>query len=180
MRVVLDACVLFPPVLRDILLGAGRAGLFRPLWSERILEEWARATRRLGPAEEAAARGAAARMRAEDPAAMVPPAPEVEARLRLPDAGDAHVLATAIAGGADAILTGNAADFPRRILAAEGVGRRDPDGFLWELWSHHPEAVARVLETVRAVAEARRGEPQALAPLLKRLRLGRLARAVRD
>jgi len=47
MRVVLDACVLYPPVLREILLGAASAGLYDPLWSERILEEWARATRKL-------------------------------------------------------------------------------------------------------------------------------------
>ena len=67
----------------------------------------------------------------------------------LPDANDAHVLAVAISAGADAILTFNAADFPRHLLAEEHLDRRDPDGFLWELWSHHPAKVSAVVEAVR-------------------------------
>ena len=55
-RAVLDACVLYPPVLRGLLLGADRAGLYRAQWSDRIIEEWLRATRKLGPAAEAEAR----------------------------------------------------------------------------------------------------------------------------
>jgi predicted nucleic acid-binding protein len=176
-RLVLDACVLYPPVLRRILFGLAEAGLFAPLWSDRILGEWARATAKLGPAAEAQAQADAVLARAAFPRAAVPPAPGIEARLVLPDPNDVHVLATAIAGGADAILTFNAADFPRHVLAAEGVARRDPDGFLWELWSHHPEAVARVLEQVRAEAERQSGRPQSLRTMLKRLRLNRLAKA---
>ncbi len=178
MRVVLDACVLYPPVLREILLGAVDAGLFEPLWSDRILEEWARATRKLGPVDEARARDAVARVRAAYPAALIPPQPGLEARLHLPDENDIHVLATAIGSSADAILTFNAADFPRGPLVAEGVDRRDPDGFLWEMWSHHPDAMNAVLESVRAEAERRSGGPTTLKSLLKRLRLNRLSKAV--
>ena len=174
MKAVLDACVLVPPVLRDCLLSVAAAGLYRPQWSERILGEWARAALRRGDDADAAIAG----VRAGFPAAVVPPAPGVEARLHLPDANDIHVLATAIAGNADAILTWNAADFPRGTLAGEGVQRRDPDGFLWEMWSHHPDAVTLALEGVRARAEAMAGQPVVLRALLKRARLTRLARAV--
>ncbi|AXQ93329.1 PIN domain-containing protein [Cereibacter azotoformans] len=178
MRVVLDACVLFPTVLREILLGCAARGLFVPLWSERILEEWARATRRLGPLAEMQARSEVAAVRAAFPAATVPPQPGLESRLHLPDEGDIHVLAVAIGGHADAILTFNAADFPRGTLAAEGLARRDPDGFLWELWSFHPEAVAEAVEETRARAEAISCAPVALKGLLKRARLPRLAKAL--
>jgi predicted nucleic acid-binding protein len=177
-RAVLDACVLVPPVLRNLLLGAAAAGLYEPAWSERILGEWIHAAARTGRGDEAAA--AAARMNAAFPRACLRARPEIEARLHLPDPDDVHVLAVAIGGGAEAIVTLNATDFPRGALAAEGVARRDPDGFLWEMWSHHPEPVARVVEEVRAVAEAMAGAPVATRALLRRARLGRLARAVAE
>lgn len=178
MRLLLDACVLYPTVLREILIGVARAGLYRPLWSARILEEWARAVARLGPADEAVARAEIAALRAAFPGAEVAPHPGLEGRLHLPDVNDIHVLAAAIGGHADAIVTFNAQDFPRGTLAAEGLERRDPDGLLWQLWSEHPAAVEAVLEAVRARAEALSGVPQPLRPLLKRAKLPRLAKAV--
>ena len=104
MKAVLDACVLYPTVLREILLGVAQTGLYTPLWSERILEEWARATRKLGPGAEDIARAELAAVRRAFPRATVPPTHRLEARLHLPDENDIHVLATAIAGGADAIV----------------------------------------------------------------------------
>lgn len=173
-RLVLDACVLVPPVLCDCLLRVAVAGLYRPLWSARILGEWSRAAARRGdPADAIIARAVAA-----FPQALVPSAQGIEARLHLPDPDDIHVLATAIAGSAEAIVTWNAADFPKGSLRAEGVDRRDPDGLLWEMWSHQPGVVGDALEGVRAEAERRAGQPVALAPLLKRARLTRLARSV--
>ncbi|MDZ4096553.1 MAG: PIN domain-containing protein, partial [Paracoccaceae bacterium] len=84
MRLVLDACVLYPTVLREILLGVAQAGLYTPLWSDRILEEWARATRKLGPLAEIQARSAGALLRAAFPKATIAAAPGIEARLHLP------------------------------------------------------------------------------------------------
>lgn len=176
MKAVLDANVLYPTVLREILVGVARTGLYRPFWSDRILEEWARATVKLGPGAEEIARGEIAALKAEFPGAGVPPRPALEARLHLPDPADIHVLATAIAGGADAIVTFNAQDFPRAVLAEEGVARMDPDQFLRDLHDHAPTAVAAVLEDVRATAERLSGEPQPLRALLKRAGVPRLGR----
>ena len=75
-------------------------------------------------------------------------------------------------------MTFNAQDFPRGTLAAEGLERRDPDGFLWQLWSEQPEPVAGVVERVRAKAEALSGTAQPLRPLLKRAKLMRLGKAL--
>lgn len=172
MKAVLDTCVLMPPVLRDCLLSIAEAGFFRPLWSDRILAEWSHASARKGLHPDIATVTAAFAQ------ARVPAAPGIEARLHLPDANDNHVLAIAIASGADAIITWNAADFPRGTLASEGLQRRDPDGFLWEMWSHDPARAAAALEAVRARAEAMSGTPVALRALLKRAKLTRLARAV--
>lgn len=177
-KAVLDACVLYPTVLREILQGAAEAGLFQPVFSDRILREWVLATAKLGPAAPALAEGEAATLRAAFPRALVRERSDIEARLILPDPNDRHVLASAIASGADAIVTFNAQDFPGHVLHAEKITRRDPDGFLWELHSRHPEAMTRIVEAVRARAEAISGQPVALKGLLKRVRLYRLAKAL--
>lgn len=178
MKVLLDACVLYPTVMREILLGAAAEGLFRPLWSERLLEEWARAAARLGPEGEAVARAEVAAVQAAFPQAMVRGFEGLERRLRLPDPDDVHVLAAAVAGSADAIVTMNAKDFPRGLLAEEGLRRLDPDQFLTGLAEEAPEAMARVV--ARSVAEAVRlsGEPWTARTLLKKARLHRLGKAV--
>ncbi|KEP69222.1 hypothetical protein DL1_04845 [Thioclava dalianensis] len=178
MKAVLDACVLYPTVLREILIGAAREGLYQPLWSARILEEWARAAARRNPADEAFARGEIALLRARFPKAEIAAQPGLEARLHLPDENDIHVLAVAIAGSADAIVTLNAQDFPRGTLAGEGLERRDPDGFLWQLLSEQPEPMTRIVEAVRLEAERLSGVPQPLRALMKRARLPRLGKAL--
>jgi len=177
-RVVLDACVLFPTVLREILQGAARAGLFQPVFSDRILREWVLATVKLGPEAPRIAAAEAALLRAEFPGGLVRAHPEIEARLLLPDPDDLHVLASAIAVGAEVIVTYNAQDFPGHVLAAEGIARRDPDGFLWELYAHAPDTVAGIVEAVRAKASDIAGQPMPLKQLMKRARLRRLGKAL--
>lgn len=178
MKAVLDACVIYPSVLREILIGAAAAGMYQPLWSERILGEWRRAVAKLGPLAVAQADAEAALMRADFPQAMIREQPGIAARLHLPDPDDVHVLAVAIGGHADAIVTFNAMDFPRHVLAEDGITRRDPDGFLWELQSHHPDAMAAILARVQARAAQIAGASVPLKSLLKRAKLPRLAKAV--
>lgn len=164
--------------MREVLLAVAGQGLFTPLWSDRILGEWQRAAARYGVLAEGEALAAIARAKDLFPNARIKPQPGLEARLHLPDDNDIHVLAVAIAGNADAIITLNAKDFPRSTLQLEGLDRRDPDGMLWDLWSHHPDRVEAALEQVRATASHLSGEEIALKPLLKRAKLTRLARAL--
>ena len=178
MKAVLDACVIYPPVLRDLLIGVAARGLYQPLWSDRILREWTRATAKLGAAALAEAETQATLLRAAFPRAIIREQPNIEARLTLPDPNDVHVLAVAIAGHADCVVTFNAVDFPRHLLAEEGLDRRDPDGFLWQIWSHHPVEVGQVIADVHARAESMAGAPVSRNAMLKRAKLGRLARAV--
>ena len=180
MKAVLDACVLYPTVLREILMGCAAAGLYTPLFSDRILREWTRATAKLGPEAQAVAEGEARILRAAFPRAIIREHPSIEARLSLPDPNDIHVLAVAIAGHADCIVTFNAQDFPRHTLAEEGLERRDPDGFLWEMFSRHPGEVGRVIESVHATACRLSGEDFTVKSLLKRAKLNRLAKAVQS
>lgn len=178
MKVLIDANVLYPTVLREIVLGVAEQGYFEPLWSPRILEEWARAAARRDPAQEPIARGEIALLRTRWPDAEVRVSPQTEARLSLPDADDIHVLAAAIDGRAAELLTMNLSDFPTRTLSAEGIVRRDPDGFLVEALAAEPDAVTRVVQKVHATAERLSGQTLPLRGLLKRARLTRLGKAL--
>lgn len=176
MKLTLDACVMFPTVQREILLAVAREGLITPLWSPRILEEWARAARKIGPTGEAQARAEIALLRAHWPRAEVHPRDGDLARLWLPDPADIHVLAAAIAGSADAIVTVNTRDFPRHILAEEGLQRHDPDGLLRDLYFAQPDPVIRAVEAVAAEAARLDDAPRDPRALLKKARLPRLAK----
>jgi predicted nucleic acid-binding protein len=170
-RVLLDACVLFPTVMRQMLLGAAAAGAFEPLWSARILEEWARATRRLPEGAEGVARAEIQTLRLVWPEAEVEVDEGLVESLSLPDPDDRHVLAAAISGRAEVLMTLNREDFPTRTLARHGILLREPDGFLVEL-ADEGHDIAGIAEAVR------QGRPRsaALRPMLKRAGMPRLGK----
>lgn len=175
---VLDACVLFPTVLREMLLEAAATGAFRPIWSARILEEWARATRRLPLGAEAVARAEIAAMRATWPDAEVTVPPALIEAMTLPDPDDRHVLAAAVVAGAGSLVTRNRADFPPRLLAPHNVLLRDPDGFLLEYHRSTDADLRAAARRVQARAEAASGRPQPIRGLLRRAGLPRLGKAL--
>lgn len=171
---VLDACVLYPTVLRQVLLGAAGQGLFAPVWSARILEEWARAAARGGPVAETVARGEIAALRAAWPDAER--AATAVPTVTLPDPADEHVLASALSAGVSRIVTANLRDFPTRRLAPLGVRAVHPDPFLLALHDEAPETVAEIVAEVAAAAEAALGGALPRRALLKRAGLPRLGK----
>jgi len=178
MRILIDTCVLYPTVMREMVLGTARAGAFSPLWSDRILEEWARAAQKLGPTGTSQARAEIALIRQNFPDAMVAVPEGLHARLWLPDKNDIHVLAAAVSASADAVMTLNAKDFPKGTLAEEGLDRLDPDGFLYGLWLSDAKKVESVGAQVLKQAHALSGPHWEMRALLKKARLPRLAKAL--
>lgn len=176
MRVMIDACVLYPTVMREVILGCAKAGLFEPRWSVRILEEWARAAAKLSPEQEIWARGEIAALSAYFPRAIVTHDEAIERRYWLPDPADIHVLAAAVQGSCDAILTMNAKDFPRNILADEDLTRLDPDGFALSLFEADQERVRGVAEAVLAEANRLSDSPWTMRALMKKARLPRFGK----
>ena len=132
MKVLLDACVIYPTVMRQMILGvAGQRGCSRRFGRSGLSANGCARRTKLGPegVAQARRRGGDCWRRA-GPTRWCGIPPSLEARLWLPDPADVHVLAAAIAGSADMILTLNARDFPRNILAEEGLSRADPDSYL--------------------------------------------------
>jgi len=178
MKVLLDTCVIYPTVMRQMLLGVAATGVYTPLWSARIIEEWLRAAQKLGAAGVAQAQSEAALLSVNWPEAEVTWPASLQARLWLPDPADVHVMAAAISGSADVIVTLNAKDFPRNILAEEGLSRADPDAFLHGIWEAHPDLVAAVSGEVLEEANRLSGEVWELRALMKKARLPRLGKAL--
>ncbi|WP_412505222.1 RSP_2648 family PIN domain-containing protein [Roseovarius sp. SYSU LYC5161] len=179
MKVLLDSCVIYPTVMREVLLGVAGKGAFTPLWSARIVEEWRRAAAaRLGPSGAAQAEREAIALARQWPDAEVTWPPSLEARLWLPDPADIHVLAAAVAGSADIIITLNAKDFPRKTLADEGLSRADPDSFLLGIWQAQPGLVSDVAQDVLDTANRLSGETWQMRALMKKARLPRLGKAL--
>ncbi len=115
----LDACVLGSGLRRNILLSLAEAGLFRPRWSSRVLDETEKAIAVItgGSADTGRQRRA---MEAAFPEALVSGFEHLEEGLQLPDMNDRHVVAAAIATAAAVIVTDNLKDFPERRSGATG------------------------------------------------------------
>lgn len=130
-RAVLDANVLVPVPLCDLLLRLAESELFDPVWSDRLLAEVRNAlAMSLGvPAHKADARIAAMRRAFEDAAADPRAIDELEAAMGN-EPKDRHVLAAAVAGAAQAIVTFDVRDFPSEVCAGYGVEAIHPDDFL--------------------------------------------------
>ncbi len=176
MRVLLDACILFPTVLREVLIATAAAGGYTPLWSGKILAEWRHAAARLGEGADGIAGTEIALLNANWPGAQIAFDPASIDTLTLPDRNDRHVLAAAIAGQADVLLTRNLRDFPTRVLARHNILRRDPDSFLLDFAHSGAVDMAAITATVQARTARISGREQPLRPLLKRAGLPRLGK----
>lgn len=178
MKLLLDTCVLYPTVMREMLLGVAEVGAFEPLWSAEIEGEWAHTAEKHQAGARVFAEGEIAMLNARWPNGRVRYGEGLKARLWLPDQGDIHVLAAAIAGSAEAIITLNKKDFPVQILAEEGLGLMDPDAYLRGVFAADPDMVTSVAERVLGVARALSGEAWTMRRLFKKARLPRLAKAL--
>ena len=147
---ILDACVLYPAPLRDLLLSLAEEGLYRARWTIRIQEEWIRnlAAKRKDISPEKLSQTAALMVEAiED--CIVENADQLIDALALPDPNDRHVLAAAIVGHADAIVTYNLRDFPEVNTSVFGIEALHPDDFLVAQYDLDPIKFLSVVKVVR-------------------------------
>jgi hypothetical protein len=70
---------------------------------------------------------------------------DVESSLSLPDPDDRHVVAAAIRGRADTIVTANLRDYPEEVLTPLGIAVVDPDDFLLDQLDLAPRVVLEVI-----------------------------------
>ena len=128
---LLDANVMHPAFLRGALLWFADESLFQPAWSPDILREWKHSLERRFPDIDPARLDAqAAVMNEQFPAAEIEAYHHLIPVLELPDENDRHVLAAAIIGKCDGLITCNTKDFPTDRLAAYRIEVVHPDAFI--------------------------------------------------
>jgi predicted nucleic acid-binding protein len=137
-----DANVLYPAELRNLLMHLAMTGLFRARWSVGVHEEWITALLRNRPdlSREKLERTRML-MDKHAPDALVTGYEDLIEGLQLPDPGDRHVLAAAIRGRADVIVTANVRDFPEEILTPFEIEAQHPDEFIAHLLDLGPGVV---------------------------------------
>lgn len=162
---LLDACTLIPIRLTTVLLWLAEAGLFEVLWSDAILDEVERNLPKVGISSEQAARRVGTMRHGFGAAALVDDVEHLIPDMTC-DAKDRHVLAAAVRGGADTLVTFNLKDFPPGSTDAHGIEVVHPDLFLGRLLAERPNDVVAVLERGTA---ALRKPPQTMREFLASL-----------
>ena len=129
---VLDACVLVPASLCDLLLRlAEEPAMYRPLWSEQIMAEMSKALRTKLGRTVSEVQYRRKQMNIAFPEAIVSVPPELLRTVEcIPDKDDRHVLAAAVMAHANAIITQNTRHFPKECLDKYGVLCQTADDFL--------------------------------------------------
>lgn len=132
--VLLDACVLYPAPLRDLLLTFAAHRFYTPKWSERIQREWSQnLMAKRGDLTKKQLEHTTTQMALAFPDALVTGFKSIEKGLSLPDKDDNHVLAAALKCKADVIVTSNLKDFPKRYVGQFDIEVQSPDDFMCNL-----------------------------------------------
>lgn len=151
--VMLDACVLYPSLLRDLLIRLGLTGLYQPKWSNSIHDEWQRnlLANRPDITPEQVTRTRMLMEKALPDALVNGYAPLIN-DISLPDPDDRHVVAAAIRCHADVIVTFNVKDFPAEQVGFFNIEALHPDEFISDLFDlNHAVALSAVCTQRRSL-----------------------------
>lgn len=177
--VVLDACVLYPAPLRDLLMQLTLADLFRARWSDQIHDEWMRnllANRPDLTREKLEKVRDLMNAHARDALVSGHDA-LIDLIQNCPDADDRHVIAAAYHCRADAIVTFNLKDFPEIALAPYGLEVIHPDDFVRYQFDLD---LAKVLDAVRTCRARLKNPPKSVHDYLDTLEAQSLPKTVAE
>ncbi len=152
---LLDANILYPAPIRDIFLQLAVDDVFRAKWTAEIHREWIGALLRKEPnRERAKLERTRDLMDRNTRDCLIVGYEKILDKLQLPDPDDRHVLAAAVVGDCDRIITSNLRDFPESAVAPYGIQVQHPDEFLSELLESMPihfcDAVRKVRSRLKA------------------------------
>src|SRR6266567_1692641 len=142
--VIIDACVLVQPAVRDTLLRLSERRLFLSRWSEDIIAEVDRTLIKFGVAREKVDH-LLAEMKEHFSDAWVEPGYKELIPSMKNNEKDRHVVAAAVKGGCEVIVTYNLKHFKEEHLKPLDIIARHPDEFLIDIYHLNPEIVVHAL-----------------------------------
>jgi hypothetical protein len=147
---LLDACVLYPAQLRDLLLRTAISDLYKARWTDQIHDEWIRNLLKnrqdISPERLARTRRL---MNESVPDCLVTGYEPYIGELNLPDPDDRHVLAAAIRCQAGVIVTLNLRDFPEDVVSRYGISIQHPDEFFSHIFDLRPAVLCSAIKEMR-------------------------------
>lgn len=144
---IIDSNVFYGARLRSLILFLTHTGLFRARWSNDIHEEWMSNLRQnRSDIEQADLERMRDQMNDAVLDCLVYDYEPLIPSLALPDQNDRHVLAAAIRGRANVIVTFNLKDFPAAVLTGYGMHSRHPDDFILDLFGLDEEGCLAVVQ----------------------------------
>jgi predicted nucleic acid-binding protein len=161
----IDANVIYPMALCDTVLRLAERELFRPLLSEAVLKEARRNLVADGRCNEEQARHRMVRIQTFFESSIVTGYELLEAGLTC-DPKDRHVLAAAIAGGANQLVTSNVRDFPKESTEPYDIEVVTPDVFLQNVFDLYTDIT---VAEIRAQAARLRNPPHTIDDVLRAL-----------
>lgn len=177
---VLDACVLYPYRMRDVLLTFAIQGIFRARFTDEIMDEWSRNVIEDMPDTEESVRGQLELISTKFEECFVTGYKPLIAGLDLPDPDDRHVLAAGIKSSAQVIVTKNHKDFPEDVLEEFDIITVDPDEFLADAFELFPMEATSALRTLRTRLETPSMDVSEFLLDLTRAGMPRLAAKMRE
>lgn len=165
--VIYDACVLYPAPLRDFLMRLALTDLYRARWTNMIHDEWIRnVLRQRSDLKLEYLERTRDLMNAHVRDCLVTGFEQLISEIELPDEDDKHVVAAAIHGRAEFILTFNLRDFPAEMLERYNVLAQHPDDFIANLLELN---AARVCEAAASHRRSLRKPPKSVDAYLDTL-----------
>ena len=146
---LIDANILASMRLTDLFVQLAVDDLYRAKWSVDIHREWMAAVRRFRPdIHTSLLERRRDQMDAETRDAIVTGYAGLIESLVLPDEGDRHVLAAAIVGRCDVIVTFNLKHFPSDLLEPYRLEAQHPDAFLTNHLDLFPDKFCSAIQTI--------------------------------
>lgn len=158
-RVFIDTSELFPFTIMDLLLTMSEDFLFTWVWPDELLDEWEEVIVREGVRTPDSARSVTDAVRIHFSKYQIDGTlyrDKLSDSLS-PDPGDRLHAAACIHGDVDVLLTRNLKDFQTQEIAHAGVQVMTSDALLYDLLSHHRQAV---IESFTRATESKTNPPR--------------------